>query len=181
MQRLIILILGIFAMTAQANTITRDEAQIKSALNSFSAMADQGAYEYLGRLFAPVVTLDYTSLFGGEVSSTNRRDLMKQWAGFLPGFDTTFHDLDIEKVTISGDKADALADITASHWLGDEGFWQVSGQYEFTLIKAGDSWQIESVKLNRLAEEGSRDILGLAPQRAAENRQQRSELLVKLD
>lgn len=181
MKRLIILLVGIVAMTAQAHTITRDEAQVKSALNSFSAMADQGAYEYLGRLFAPVVTLDYTSLFGGEVSSAKREDLMKQWAGFLPGFDTTFHDLDIVKVNITGSKADALADITASHWLGDEGFWQVSGQYEFTLIKAGDNWQIESVKLNRLAEEGSRDILGQAPQLAEQNLKQRNALLVNLD
>ena len=52
--------------------MTRDEAQVHSNLNSFSALADQGAYEYLGRLLAPQLTVDYTTLFGGEAQQVSR-------------------------------------------------------------------------------------------------------------
>ncbi|WP_245907199.1 nuclear transport factor 2 family protein [Photobacterium sanctipauli] len=150
-------------MTVNAQTLTRDEAQIRSALNSFSAMADQGAYEYLGRLFSPELTVDYTSLFGGEPQKVSRQDLMKQWAGFLPGFDTTYHELSNMQVVVNGSSVSAKVDITASHWLGDDGFWAVTGEYAFLMAKVEGHWHITSVTLKANSEDGSRDILAQAP------------------
>ena len=156
-------------MTAQAQALTRDEAQIRSNINSFSVMADQSAFEYLGRLFAPKVKVDYTSLFGGQVTTESNTELMKQWAAFLPGFDRTFHDLSNINVDINGSNAVVTADITASHWLGSHGFWSVSGEYVFKLTRSGDNWLINSIQIVRSGEKGSRDILAQAPKRAAEN------------
>lgn len=170
-RNLFILLIGVVSMNVHAQTqvLSKDEAIIRSNIQSFSAMADQGAFEYLGRLFAPQVTVDYTSLFGGEAAPVDRTDLMKQWAGFLPGFDATYHDLSNLRVNVDGDSANALVDITASHWLGDEGFWSVSGNYEFTLQRNGNNWLINSVILNRQSESGSRDILAEATANTTQN------------
>ncbi|USE01853.1 nuclear transport factor 2 family protein [Vibrio sp. SCSIO 43133] len=178
LKQLWLLFIGAITMNVNAQTMPLDEAKIRSNINSFSALADQGAFEYLGRLFAPELTVDYTTLFGGEAQLVKRQDLIKQWAGFLPGFDATFHHLSNLNVSIDGDKANATVDFTASHWLGAVGFWAVSGEYEFELQRASDNWQITSVKLNRKAEQGSRDILAEAPNQAAQNLKSREALKV---
>ncbi|AIW20679.1 nuclear transport factor 2 family protein [Vibrio coralliilyticus] len=178
LRQYLLLFIGVITMSVNAQTMTLDEAKIRSNINSFSALADQGAFEYLGRLLAPELTVDYTTLFGGEAQQVKRQDLMQQWAGFLPGFDATFHDLSNLNVFINGDKANATVDFTASHWSGEEGFWAVSGGYEFGLQRAGDNWQITSVKLNRKAEQGSRDVLAEAPKYAAQNLKTREALKV---
>ncbi|MCG7587667.1 nuclear transport factor 2 family protein, partial [Photobacterium sp. OFAV2-7] len=106
---------------------------------------------------------------------------MKQWAGFLPGFDTTYHDLSNMKVDISDDTANATVDFTANHWLGAEGFWAVSGHYEFSLSRANDNWAITSVKVRGTSEQGSRDVLGEAPQYAKENLEARNALRISYE
>ncbi|KAF7785550.1 hypothetical protein PRUB_a4235 [Pseudoalteromonas rubra] len=156
-------------MNANARTMTVDEAKIRSQIHSFSVFADQGAFDYLGRVFAPQLTVDYSDLFGTEVQRIERRVLLQQWAGFLPGFDATLHELSNLVVTVTGDKAVARAEFIARHWLGETGFWSVSGDYEFGLIKAEHHWQISSIRLIRKAEQGSRDILATAPQHARQN------------
>ena len=168
-------------MTANSATLTKDEAQIRSNIGGFAALADQGAFEYLGRLFAPELSVDYTSLFGGEPQTVSRKELMQQWAGFLPGFDATFHELGTMNVEIDQREAKATVDFTASHWLGEEGFWAISGQYEFSLVKAGDNWQINSVTLNAKGEEGSRDVLAEAHKHAKENFNARESAKVSVE
>ena len=114
LKQYLLLFIGVITMSVNAQTMTLDEAKIRSNINSFSALADQGAFEYLGRLFASELTVDYTTLFGGEAQQVKRQDLMQQWAGFLPGFDATFHDLSNLNVFINGDKANATVDFTAA-------------------------------------------------------------------
>lgn len=63
---LLFIMLGLVSASTSAQTL--DEAKVRSAVNGFSTFADQGAYEYLGRLFALELTVDYTSLFGGETA-----------------------------------------------------------------------------------------------------------------
>lgn len=168
-------------MTVQAQNLTRDEAQIRSSIQSFSALADQDAYEYLGRLFAPEVLVDYTSLFGGEAETVDRIELMKRWAGFLPGFDTTYHDLSNLNVNIDGDNAMATVDFTASHWLGADGFWAVFGSYDFTLSKIDGHWAIMSVKVHGKGEKGSRDVLEKVGAFATDNLEARNARAISLN
>ncbi|WP_406609460.1 nuclear transport factor 2 family protein [Agarivorans sp. JK6] len=164
--KLLIISIGVLSMTVNASTLSQDEAQIRSNINSYAALADQAAFEYLGRLFAPEVSLDYTSLFGGEVQQINREELMMQWAGFLPGFDTTFHQISNHRVTVNDNSANARVDFTASHWLGSDGFWQISGEYVFTLQRVQNNWEISSVQLISKQETGSREVLAKAPEQA---------------
>ena len=54
LKRFLFLLVGMVAMNVNAQMMTLDEAKIRSNINSFSALADQGAFEYLGRLLGPV-------------------------------------------------------------------------------------------------------------------------------
>lgn len=51
LKRFLFLLVGMVAMNVNAQMMTLDEAKIRSNINSFSALADQGAFEYLGRLY----------------------------------------------------------------------------------------------------------------------------------
>ncbi|QIA63070.1 nuclear transport factor 2 family protein [Vibrio astriarenae] len=166
------------SLSILAAVMTQDEAKVRSNVQGFSALADQGAFEYLGRLFASEVTVDYTSLWGGEPATVSNVELMQQWAGFLPGFDTTFHELEAPMVTVQGSTATANVNFTARHWLGESGFWSVSGSYDFTLSKVGEDWVIEALKLNLEDETGSRDVLAEAPKFAVEKQNQREAKLL---
>ncbi|CZF79236.1 hypothetical protein GCE9029_01343 [Grimontia celer] len=98
-------------------------------------------------MFSEIVLVDYTSAFGGEAVLVNCVDLMKQWAGLLSGFDATYHDLTNIKVDHDCDVATVAADITASHFIGEEGFWKISGRYAFELERSNDNWTIRSQTL----------------------------------
>lgn len=163
-----VLVWGLISMNTFAAEISRDEAQIRSNLYGFSALADHNAYEYLGRMLAPTVKVDYTSLFGGETEHIARAELMKRWAAFLPGFDLTFHQLNAINVQVDDDSASASADFIARHWIGDDGFWSVAGTYLFTFKRSDGQWLITSITLTNPTEAGSRDVLSIAPERAAE-------------
>ena len=164
---LIALTMGVLAMTTQAEKPNFDQEQIRLQLQSMGTLADQNAFEYLGRIFSDEVLVDYTSAFGGEPATVPRVELMKSWAGLLPGFDLTRHDQSNMQVTVKGNSATATADITANHYLtdlktGEHGFWQISGEYNYELEKGANGWTIKSLTLVAGSEKGSRDVLGKA-------------------
>lgn len=163
---IIAFILGVLAMNAHAQP-NLDEEHIKLQLQSMGTLADQSAFDYLVNVFSEEVYIDYTSAFGGEPSVVKRDDLMRSWAGLLPGFDLTRHELSNLQVKINGNGATAHADITANHFLGN-GFWQISGRYEYELEKANTDWSIRSLTLIAESEKGSRDVLGAASKRVAD-------------
>lgn len=172
-----ILFMGVVVMSSNVQAVDKDEAEIRSAINGFSVFADHGAFSYLARVLAPEVELDYRSIFGGEPERVQRIDLMKRWMAFLPGFDKTFHNLSSIRVSIEGSRANAAANFTASHWLGQEGYWSIDGQYRFGLTKLDGHWLIDSVVVELQGEEGSREILQQAPSLAGAKHRLRQSLL----
>jgi len=173
----ILILVGIISSPVGATNISQDEEKIKSTVHSFATMADQNAFEYLGRLLTNELTLDYTSLFGGQAQRTSNIALMQQWAGFLPGFDTIFHELKDMRVAIKGKQAQVNVSFTASHWVNED-FWQVSGRYVFTLEKQNEHWLINSVTAIKEDESGSRDVLSKVGQLAEQKLLERSRLRV---
>ena len=69
----------------------RDRMAITEVVNSVGTLADLGQYSQLQQLFTEEVTVDYTSLFPGEVQNIPSQQLMTQWQSVLPGFDATQH------------------------------------------------------------------------------------------
>ena len=142
-------------------SITPDHAAVTTIVESVGALADRGEFDALARLFASEFTLDYSSLNEQPAATRTPADLMAEWASVLPGFDRTRHALSDIVVDVSGATATARANVVASHWIG-EGFWQVSGHYDYKLANTDRGWAITSMTFTLEDETGSRDVFGPA-------------------
>ena len=145
--------------------IKQDRAAIKTIVESVATLADTGNFESLEKLYAEEVEVDYTSLNGGEVELKSPQVLMTQWASILPGFDRTRHQLANINIAVNSNSAQASADVIADHYV-DGLFWQVTGSYLYQLRKNNDGWKITNHRFYFKDEQGTRDVFGLAAERA---------------
>lgn len=142
-----------------------DEAAIYTIVESVANLADRGNFESLEKLYAQEVEVDYTSAFGGEVELKSPQALMSLWASSLPGFDRTRHEISNIETEINGNMATATADVTANHYL-DEMFWEITGSYEYGLVKEDGQWAIDKMTFIAESEQGSRNIINQAVEQA---------------
>ncbi|MGK7950598.1 MAG: nuclear transport factor 2 family protein [Xenococcaceae cyanobacterium] len=174
MKQILGTITGILAMTVAVNpsnslnVTTPDEAAIYTIVESVANLADRNNFESLEKLYAEEVEVDYTSAFGGEVELKSPTGLMTQWASTLPGFDRTRHEISNIEAEVNGNKATATADVTADHYL-NQMFWQITGSYEYGLIREDGQWKIDKMTFIAESEKGSRDIINEAVEQANAN------------
>jgi hypothetical protein len=140
-----------------------DSIRIRQTVHSMINAVDLRDFDSALRLFAPRVSVDYTSLWGGELAGMVREDLIRSWRGLLPGFDATWHELGEISVKAQGDLAQASCTVAARHWIGTE-VWLPKGRYEFELRKAG-AWQITLMRLLMAEELGDRGLVARAQAR----------------
>ena len=139
----------------------RDRLAITNVVNSVGTLADLGQYDRLQQLFTDEVTIDYTSLFPGEVQNISSEQLMTQWQSTLPGFDATQHMITNHQITVDGDEATAVAYVRATHKLGDA-MWvvlkdtasHIGGYYVDELFRTDEGWKLQAIQYNALYEEG---------------------------
>ena len=136
----------------------KDRLAIIDVVNNMGTLADLGQYDRLEQLFTDEVTLDYTSLFPGEVQNISSDRLMTQWQSTLPGFDATQHQITNHQITIDGDEATAVAYVRATHKLGNE-MWVVGGYYVDELVRTDEGWKLKAIQYNALYEEGDRSLI----------------------
>lgn len=144
----------------------RDRAAIHTVVESVAVLADRGHFEALELLYWEEIEVDYTSLTGGEVELKSPRGLMNAWAGVLPGFDRTHHQISNIAIELEVDRAIATADVTADHWVAGL-FWQARGAYLFELRRDEDDWRISRHVFHLQQESGTRDVFGPAGENAA--------------
>jgi ketosteroid isomerase-like protein len=163
-----IMALTLFSDPHAAQAETPDQAAVKTVVESVATFADSGRFDELEALYAEEVRVDYSALTGAPAEVKSGRALITEWAGLLPGFDRTRHALANVSASVSGDTASASADVVASHWIGD-GFWQVSGRYDYRLARDGRQWRIAAHSLTVTGEKGSRDVFAGAAAAAKRN------------
>ncbi len=151
---------------AIGDTQFKNRLAITDVVNSVGTLADLRQWSQLQELFTEEVTIDYTSLFEGEVQNISSQQLMTQWQSLLPGFDATQHLITNHQITVNGDKATVLAYVRATHKLGDE-MWVVGGYYVDELVRTDEGWKIKAIQYNALYEEGDRSLLEQAAARVA--------------
>lgn len=145
---------------------------IAGCVGALAVHVDARRWDELTALFAPTVTTDYTSLFGGEPQATTREDLVAGWRALLPGFTRTTHVVGTPHVVLAGDTARASASVVAWHFVKDpplagRDLWLVGGCYEILLERHQGAWRIASLTLARAWQEGNRDLPRIAAERAA--------------
>ncbi len=143
----------------------RDEARVRQTVLAVPTNADLLAFDAIAPLFADRVVIDYTSLWGGTAETMTPEALMTAWAGVLPGFDATWHQIGDIEVGIVGDRARATTSVDARHWL-DSGVWRLRGRYDFVLECTEGRWRITRMTLTVTGEEGDRNLVQAAAARA---------------
>ncbi|MDE0060496.1 MAG: nuclear transport factor 2 family protein [Defluviicoccus sp.] len=148
---------GVLTTTAAAEPALH--VKIVETITDIAAGADRDDWGRVRSAMSDEITTDYTSLFGGEPVSQPADDLVKSWAAFLPGFDSTHHMVTNHTVTSAGaDRATAEADFTATHRIGDA-LWVLGGRYSYRLDKSDSRWLVTSMTMQALWETGDRAAL----------------------
>nr|WP_294941780.1 nuclear transport factor 2 family protein [uncultured Mucilaginibacter sp.] len=109
------------------------------------------------------VELDFRSLSGNAPGVESSDSIVSAWHNFLPGFDSTRHQLTDFKVTQTGDNAIVTYYGLANHYLGKD-IWTVEANYESQLAKINGAWLLSKHKLNLIKQSGNTDL----PMKAAE-------------
>lgn len=149
-----------------ANLITPDQAHARATVAAMTALVDIQDWQALERCFADRLTLDYTSLWGGEAQDVSRDELLGQWQGLLPGFDATWHELGPVAISVQGDRANAEAPVSGTHLLGGKA-WIVEGRYSCGLVRESGEWRIASLAYANENETGDRALAEEAKTRVA--------------
>ncbi|WP_245437317.1 nuclear transport factor 2 family protein [Neorhizobium tomejilense] len=144
----------------------QDRAAIMDTITDIAAGADRHQWDRVRRAFADEVTLDYTSLWGGAPTTQAADDIIRQWSGFLPGFDETQHLVTDHTITsLEGAKATAEADFQATHRIGTD-LWVLTGHYRYELVKVNAAWKVSALTMTATHETGDRGLAARAAERA---------------
>lgn len=160
MKSLLALVFGGVLMTGTVGAAEPTlHVEIVEAITSIAAGSDRHDWGRVRSAMADEITTDYTSLFGGKPVTQPADDLVKSWAGFLPGFDSTHHMVTNHTVTsAAADTATAEADFTATHRIGDA-LWVLGGRYSYRLNRSDADWIVTSMSMQALWETGDRATL----------------------
>ena len=161
---------GLFSMApAMANTLTlEDRAAIVDAITDIAAGADRHDWPRVRGAFADTVTLDYTSLWGGEPATQSADEVIAQWSGFLPGFERTLHLVTNHTIVAADeDSATAEADFQAAHRIGTD-MWVLMGHYRYELVKVAGDWKVQAMTMDWTHETGDRGLVAKAAERATQ-------------
>ena len=143
-----------------------DRLGMIDAVTSIAAGADRHDWNRVRQAFSGKVTLNYTSLWGGEAETKDAEEIIAQWSNFLPGFDRTLHLITNHTVT-SFDQTSATmeADFQAAHRFGTD-HWVLSGHYVYGLEKSNGRWRVNALTMDWTHETGDRGLVGHAAKRA---------------
>lgn len=144
---------------------TDDRLAIIETCTRMAWHTDQREWDRLGEVFADSVTLDYTSLNGGEPAVLTPAQIVEAWSGLLGAFDATHHLITNHLVTVDGDTALCTASFQATHRLTDPfgpSLWTLGGTYRFDLIRSDGAWKIGAVVMTATWADGNRNLMALA-------------------
>ncbi|SIO40571.1 nuclear transport factor 2 family protein [Halodesulfovibrio marinisediminis] len=135
-----------------------DTALLETLVESLGVLLDLRLFNTLETMLTDEVTVDYTSLFGGEPHTASPKDVIYRWKESLCGFDATRHKLENIRVELKGQEATVKADATAIYFL-HEHIWEGKGKYVFGCRFTAEGWKVRSLQFDFKSEKGTRDIL----------------------
>jgi uncharacterized protein YijF (DUF1287 family) len=142
--------------------LASDEEQIRDIITGFSHHVDHRRWQELQALFSDDVTVDYSSLFGGEPQTLSATDLVTGWRTRLSPLRATQHLLGPIAVELRESGANAACHVRGYHFreglLGGPD-WMVAGHYLFSLGKQSGSWKIQRLQLEFFYQTGNAKLL----------------------
>ncbi|MEL6836422.1 MAG: nuclear transport factor 2 family protein [Bacteroidota bacterium] len=144
-----------------------DQQAIQSLLNTMFSAADQRDWETAKSVMAPEVYTDYSAL-GGTAGVQTPEQIVTGWAGMLPGFERTVHQIHNFAIWVAGDRATSTFDGIAVHYLqvpDGENYWTVFAGYDTEFIQVDGEWKLARIDLSLYQLAGNNDL----PQAALNN------------
>ncbi|WP_242905195.1 nuclear transport factor 2 family protein [Actinomadura terrae] len=144
---------------------TEDRLAIIETCTRLAWHADQREWDRLSEIFTDAVTLDYTSLNGGEPAVLTPAQIIDAWSGTLGAFEATQHLITNHLVTVDGDTAVCTAAFQATHRLADpfgSPLWTLGGNYRFDLVRTDGAWRIGGLVMTATWADGNRNLTALA-------------------
>lgn len=150
-----------------------DRALIIQAVNSYGIGVDTRNFALFRSILAEEVTVDYTSMFGGEPYRIAADVLVENWRGLLTQFESTQHIISNHVIDLAGDAATCTSHFQAHHILLNRRggcSWTVAGFYVHRLARTAAGWKIGFTQLNNLWGEGNFDLVMMAQQLSTKKR-----------
>ncbi|MER6674578.1 nuclear transport factor 2 family protein [Streptomyces sp. NPDC000983] len=138
-----------------------DRSDIIDTCTRMAWYADLRDWDRLAAVFADKVTLDYTSLNGGEPVTLEPGQIAAAWREGFSRYTATQHLLTNHLVTVDGDGAVCTAAFHATHHgSSDLGatLWTLGGTYRFDLVRTAGGWRIAGLVMTAVWGDGNRAL-----------------------
>ncbi|MFJ4650889.1 nuclear transport factor 2 family protein [Nocardia sp. NPDC088792] len=146
-------------------TTAQDRADIIEAATRVFWYIDIRDWESFTGTFAEQVTLDYSSIWGGEPATVTSAQIRADWEQLIGAFDATQHLLGNHLVTVDGDHAELTAVFQAVHILANpfgSPRWTLGGTYRVGLERVAGEWKVNGLTMTATWADGNKDILAIA-------------------
>lgn len=141
-----------------------DRAEMIRIADAIDAAVDAKDWPAARAFFADEITVDFTSLIGGEPATIPADALIAGWSANLTSEKTSFHLRGNHRITFDGSDA-ALMQSHGYAWNqmasgglpenGGETLWEVWGDYTHGFARTANGWRVTSMSFTATAERGS--------------------------
>ena len=156
--------------TTSANmNFDKDQQAIQALLEQLFAAADARDWDAAKSLMAERVYTDYSDL-GGTPGFQTPDEIVNGWAGLLPGFEHTVHQIHNFAIWVADDRATSTFDGIAVHYLqvadGDD-YWTVFAGYDTEFVQENGAWKLARIDLSLYRQAGNESLSMAALERVA--------------
>lgn len=141
-----------------------DQAEMIRIADTIDAAVDAKDWPLARAQFTDEITVDFTSLVGGEPATIPADGLIAGWSANLVGEKESFHLRGNHRITFNGpDEAVMLSHGYAWNKMpsgalpenGGEELWEVWGTYEHGFERTDEGWKVNTMTFTATAERGS--------------------------
>ena len=141
-----------------------DRAEMIRIADAIDAAVDAKDWPLARSYFTDEITVDFTSLVGGEPATIPADGLIAGWSGNLTAEKTSFHLRGNHRVTFTGEDGAVMLshgyawnrmERGALEENGGNPLWEVWGTYEHGFERTGEGWKVNAMTFTATAERGS--------------------------
>ncbi|MFN3227712.1 MAG: nuclear transport factor 2 family protein [Hyphomicrobiales bacterium] len=141
-----------------------DQAELIRIADAIDAGVDSKNWEATRNFFTDEITVDFTSMIGGEPATIPADDLIAGWSANLTEEKTSFHLRGNHRITFhSADNATMVSHGYAWNRMergalaenGGEALWEVWGTYVHGFELTEEGWQVNAMTFTATAERGN--------------------------
>lgn len=141
-----------------------DQAEMVRIADAIDAGVDTKDWETTRGFFTDEITVDFTSLIGGEPAAIPADGLIAGWSANLTEEKTSFHLRGNHRVTFhSADSATMVSHGYAWNRMesgalpenGGEALWEVWGTYVHGFVRTEDGWKVNAMAFTATAQRGN--------------------------